>query len=121
MTTLGFFRSQRQIIDSLDFDRSNALEQQIQLLNVEMMNSLRELGEICHQAPDSMMVMFLAKKLTDHITANYYICTDEILFSFGAMYAGGGDFTSNIDKVGGKGTAVFAHKAIEALVATKQK
>lgn len=30
------------------------------------------------------------------------------------MYAGGGDFTTNIDKVGGEGTAVFADKAIQA-------
>ena len=40
--------------------------------------------------------------------------TDEILLSLGSMYAGGGDFTTNIDKVGGEGTAVFADKAIQA-------
>lgn len=29
------------------------------------------------------------------------------------MYAGGGEFTENIDAVGGNGTAEFANKAIE--------
>lgn len=47
--------------------------------------------------------------------------TDEILLSLGGMYAGGGDFTANIDKVGGEGTAVFAHRAIEELVESKKK
>ena len=36
------------------------------------------------------------------------------LLGLGAMYSGGGDFTTNIDKVGGEGTAVFADKAIQA-------
>lgn len=31
----------------------------------------------------------------------------------GAMYASGGEFTENIDKAAGIGTAVFAAKAIE--------
>ena len=35
------------------------------------------------------------------------------------MYAGGGDFTTNIDKVGGEGTAVFACEAIKAMIAKK--
>ena len=54
------------------------------------------------------------KKLQDFITENFYTCTDEILLSLGQMYAGGGDFTVNIDKVGGEGTAVFANEAIQA-------
>lgn len=90
-----------------------------QKLNVEMMDIFREFGEIRNQAPDSEVAVSLAKKLQDHITANYYTCTDEILSSLGAMYAAGGDFTENIDKVGGKGTAEFAQKAIEAMIAAK--
>jgi hypothetical protein len=42
-----------------------------------------------------------------------YTCTKEILGGLGKMYAGGGDFTINIDKIGGEGTAVFASRAIE--------
>lgn len=63
--------------------------------------------------------MAAAKKLQDHISEHYYQCTDEILMSLGQMYAGGGDFTTNIDKVGGVGTAEFACKAIEAMIAQK--
>jgi hypothetical protein len=29
------------------------------------------------------------------------------------MYAGGGEFTENIDKMGGEGTAEFTNRAIE--------
>ncbi|MGN0267437.1 MAG: MerR family transcriptional regulator [Lachnospiraceae bacterium] len=90
-----------------------------QKLNVEMMDIFREFGEIRNQAPGSAAAISLAKKLQDHITANYYTCTDEILSSLGAMYAAGGDFTENIDKVGGEGTAEFAQKAIEAMIAAK--
>ena len=42
----------------------------------------------------------------------YYPCTKEILNSLGEMYAAGGEFTENIDKAGGEGTAVFAQRAI---------
>ena len=38
--------------------------------------------------------------------------TNEILSSHGKMYAGGGEFTENIDKMGGEGTAEFTHRAI---------
>lgn len=91
-----------------------------QKLNVEMMEIFREFGEIRNQAPDGEAAIELVKKLQNHISANYYSCTDEILSSLGAMYAGGGDFTTNIDKVGGTGTAVFAHEAIEAYVLSKK-
>lgn len=42
-----------------------------------------------------------------------YTCTNEILSSHGKMYVDGGDFTENIDKAGGVGTAEFVDKAIE--------
>ena len=35
------------------------------------------------------------------------------------MYACGGEFTTNIDKFGGEGTAVFACKAIKAMIHSK--
>jgi len=92
-----------------------------QRLNIEMMDIFREFGEIRDQASDSEAAIALAKKLQDHISANYYTCTDEILSSLGTMYAGGGDFTTNIDKVGGEGTALFAHEAIEAYISRKMQ
>ena len=90
-----------------------------QKLNVEMMNIFAQFGQIKEKSPDCEEAVALAKKLQDHITENYYTCTDEILLSLGAMYAGGGDFTTNIDKVGGEGTAVFACEAIKAMVGMK--
>ncbi len=90
-----------------------------QKLNIEMMDIFVEFGKIKDQSPESAEAIALAQKLQGHITENYYHCTDEILQSLGAMYAGGGDFTSNIDKVGGDGTAVFAQKAIEAMIKSK--
>ena len=53
------------------------------------------------------------KKLQDYITEHMYTCTKEILGGLGKMYAGSGDFTTNINKYGGEGTAEFAGKAIE--------
>ncbi len=90
-----------------------------QKLNVEMMSIFAEFGKIKDQSPESAEAAALAKKLQDHITEHYYKCTDEILMSLGNMYAGGGDFTRNIDKVGGKGTAEFACEAIKSMIAQK--
>ena len=40
-------------------------------------------------------------------------CSNEILSGLGKMYAGGGEFTENINKMGGEGTAEFTHRAIQ--------
>lgn len=85
-----------------------------QSINMKMMDIFVEFGKVKDQNPDSEEAVLLAKKLQDFITENFYTCTDEILLSLGQMYAGGGDFTVNIDKVGGEGTAVFANEAIQA-------
>ena len=87
-----------------------------QKLNVEMMSIFAEFGKIKELSPESEEAIALAKKLQDHITEHYYTCTDKILLGLGAMYSGGGDFTTNIDEVGGEGTAVFAYEAIKAMV-----
>lgn len=94
-------------------------EETQQKLNVEMMSIFAEFGKIKDMAPDCEEAVSLARKLQDHITEHYYTCTDKILLGLGAMYAGGGDITTNIDKVGGEGTAVFACEAIKAMIAKK--
>ena len=43
----------------------------------------------------------------------FYNCTPEILSCLGKMYSDGGEFTENIDKVGGVGTADFSARAID--------
>lgn len=52
------------------------------------------------------------KELQNHISKNYYTCSDEILLSLGRMYVEDKRFKENIDNAGGKGTAEFTEKAI---------
>ena len=63
--------------------------------------------------PDSAEAQALVAKLQNHITDNYYTCTDEILAGLGKMYVADERFKKNIDKYG-EGTAEFASTAIEA-------
>ena len=70
-------------------------------------------GQIKDTDPASEKAQKLVKKLQSYMTEHFYTCTDEILSGLGKMYAGGGDFTTNIDSYGGEGTAEFAHRAIE--------
>ena len=63
--------------------------------------------------PAARQVQEQVRALQDFITEHYYHCTDEILSGLGKMYAGGGEFTANIDAHGGEGTAEFVSRAIE--------
>lgn len=69
----------------------------------------------CMQAgatPDSAAAQALVKALQQHITAQYYHCTDEILFGLGQMYVADDRFRANIDRHAA-GTAAFIRAAIE--------
>lgn len=77
------------------------------------MKLFEEFGTIKDSAPSSPKAQAQVKKLQDYITNHFYTCTNEILSSLGQMYASGGEFTENIDKAGGKGTAEFAAAAID--------
>lgn len=85
-----------------------------QALGAEMMSIFAEFGAIRSGDPAGEAAQQLVNKLQAHISANYYNCTDAILLGLGKMYASGGEFTENIDRFGGEGTAAFAAKAIEA-------
>ncbi|MEE1153810.1 MAG: MerR family transcriptional regulator [Acutalibacteraceae bacterium] len=65
-----------------------------------------------NQEPNSAKAQALVKRLQDHITENYYLCTNEILAGLGQMYVADERFKNNIDKHA-NGTAEFACKAIE--------
>lgn len=71
--------------------------------------------------PADERVQAQVRRLQGFITENAYTCTDEILSYLGKMYAGGGEFTENIDSAHGEGTAEFAHKAIEAYCSQKEQ
>lgn len=80
---------------------------------VEFMTIFAEFGELKELSPAQEEVQEQVKKLQNYITEHFYKCTPQILSGLGRMYACGGEFTENIDKAGGKGTAEFAAKAIE--------
>ena len=88
-------------------------QQEDQNIALGLMDIFSEFGAIKGADPASAGAQALVKKLQDYITQNFYTCTNEILSGLGKMYAGGGDFTKNIDSYGGEGTAEFAHQAIE--------
>ena len=65
------------------------------------------------EEPDSTEVQNLVKTLQNHITENYYRCTDEILAGLGKMYVADERFKNNIDK-NAEGTAEFICEAIDS-------
>lgn len=79
----------------------------------ELMQLFTEFGQMISTDPSDEKVQLQVKKLQDYITEHFYNCTNEILLGLGKMYSGGGEFTENIDRAGGKGTAEFVTKAIE--------
>ena len=65
------------------------------------------------ETPDSAEAQNLVKTLQNHITENYYLCTNKILAGLGQMYVADERFKRNIDKHA-DGTAAFISEAIEA-------
>ena len=63
------------------------------------------------ETPDSAQAQDLVKALQNHITENYYLCTNEILAGLGQMYVADERFRNNIDKHA-DGTAAFICEAI---------
>ena len=72
------------------------------------------------EAASSCEVQNLVKKLQDHISENYYRCTDEILAGLGQMYVADDRFKSNIDKHA-EGTAAFVCAAIGSYCKSKNE
>lgn len=79
----------------------------------DFMKIFEEFGAMKDKDPAAAEVQEQVKKLQSFITDHFYKCSDEVLSGLGEMYAAGGEFTENIDKMGGKGTAEFTCKAIE--------
>ncbi len=80
----------------------------------ELMSIFEKFGKIKDTAPGSDDAQALVAELQNHITANFYTCTDEILQGLGEMYVGDERFRESIDKRAGDGTAEFVSKAIKA-------
>ncbi|MCQ2752385.1 MAG: TipAS antibiotic-recognition domain-containing protein [Coriobacteriales bacterium] len=83
-----------------------------QNLSEDFMHLFAEFSELKEFDPASPKVQTQVKKLQDYISEHFYKCSDEVLAGLGQMYAAGGEFTENIDRVGGLGTAQFTADAI---------
>lgn len=90
-------------------NRSREEEQEI---GEEFMELFIDFGKLKESGPESADAQGQVKKLQDYITEKFYQCSKDILYSLGQLYDGGGEFTDNIDRVGGKGTAAFTAEAI---------
>lgn len=82
-------------------------------ISEDFMKLFSEFGAMKDMNPENDIVQNQVKRLKEYISANYYNCTKEILAGLGKMYSAGGEFTENIDKMGGQGTAKFTSGAIE--------
>ena len=88
-------------------------EQDKESIMADFMKIFEKFGSMKEKDPASAEVQDQVKKLQSFITEHYYKCTNEILSGLGKMYAAGGEFTENINKMGGEGTAEFTSKAIK--------
>lgn len=91
----------------------NRSEEDNQKLTAEFMEIFVGFGKMKGLGVENPLIGEQVKKLQNYITEHFYNCTPEILKSLGQMYAGGGEFTENINQVGGEGCAEFTSEAIE--------
>lgn len=95
-----------------EYEAKGKSQKENQFAGEAMMDIFREMGQIRDLSPDAPEAQALAAKLQNHITANYYTCTKQILAGLGQMYVADDRFRANIDATGGEGTAEFAGKVI---------
>lgn len=79
-----------------------------------LMQLFVEFGELkeADAGPESAQAQSQVSRLQEYLTEYFYQCSNDMLLSLGEMYAGGGEFTANIDAASGKGAAEFAAEAI---------
>lgn len=92
---------------SYSSDKQNSLTDEMNRIFSEVAVCLKN-----GNTPDSDEAQNLVKTLQNHITENYYNCTNEILAGLGMMYVADERFRNNIDKHA-SGTAEFISKAIK--------
>lgn len=97
-----------------EFERKNKdrTKQEFEKINEKLMNIFIELGKMKSESVQDKKVQDKIQNLKDFITANYYKCSNEILYSLGQMYVNDERFKNNIDSTAGEGTAEFISQAI---------
>ena len=96
-----------------EFESKKRSPKEEQLMAERFMLLFKEAGTIKDTDPSCAAAQDLVKRIQQFITDNMYNCTKDILKGLGKMYSAGGEFTENIDKTGGEGTAAFVDKAIQ--------
>jgi len=90
-------------------------------LDGQMMDIMRQFGSFRHMDPGCAQAQGLVEKLRSFIDEHFYTCKPRVLRNLGAMYAGGGSMTENIDAAGGEGTGAFIQQAIEIYCTNHQE
>ena len=96
-----------------EFESKKRSPKEEQLMAERFMLLFKEAGTIKDSDPSCDEAQDLVGRIQQFITDNMYNCTKDILKGLGQMYSAGGEFTENIDKAGGEGTAAFVDKAIQ--------
>ncbi len=78
---------------------------------------IQSFSSISHLDPSSVESQELVKRWQDHISLNFYECTNEILKGLGQMYIQDERFSATMDRYK-EGTAHFISRAIENYVAS---
>jgi CRISPR/Cas system-associated endonuclease/helicase Cas3 len=83
-------------------------------LENEMNDIFNSFSEYMKQEKElnSIETLNLVKTLQNHISENYYLCTNDILLGLGQMYVSDERFKMNIDK-NADGTAEYVYNAIK--------
>ena len=92
---------------------SGRSDEEEKVLWKEFMKLFERFGKIKDTDPASDKAQGMVKEIQGYITEHFYDCSKDILAGLGKMYSSGGEFTTNIDSVGGSGTAEFVGKVIE--------
>lgn len=86
-------------------------EEQLEVIE-NFVQIFKNFGTLADNNPEDETVQKQVRELQDFITQHFYHCTNDMFYQLGQMYAGGGEFTANIDQNCGKGTAAFTAEAI---------
>ena len=96
-----------------EFEAKDLSDEQKNGANLKLMEIFARIGAKKNLSPDDKTVQGEIEQLKNHITENYFTCTNDMLLSLGQMYVSDERFKQNIDRAGGTGTADFTLRAIK--------